>query len=227
MNTNLTKYNIKSLWVTNEELLSYPQWLREQIIYDRASLGLSKGYEVLENDNSLIIEFKINQIKLLDNTPKDWVLPKPYIFNLWTDNEDLIYKIGGSYTLFKYINRFKKLSWFIFKHRCERDYKKNYNEVKNIYLKITYTLLNKEINYERVLPSFDIRYWDILYDDNFEDDSYIFLSEVYWPLMKKLGYINPENEEDSDYMESKWLENYNTNINNIQMKIEYLEYSKY
>lgn len=54
-------------------------------------------------------------------------------------------------------------------------------------------MLNFENNYEKVLPTFNVRYWDILFNDNMDDDSAIFTFEIYWPLMGVYRDINQEN----------------------------------
>jgi hypothetical protein len=53
----------------------------------------------------------------LDNTPVDWKLPSPYKFDTYYDIAKIIYTVGKSYPLFKFINKEGKLRYNDFKYK--------------------------------------------------------------------------------------------------------------
>jgi len=220
---NNTKYNVRSIWMWDGYLAKLPEWTKLQVLSDR-KVGVSKYYKLIEENMSLIYKFDIFQPELLPDTPFDWNLPEKYHFSILRDVEKLMYIIGGSYCLFKFINKHEKLSWFVYKNRHDR-FNRIHNSVKDLYISLTFELnyksdLNPEENYKLVLPSIEIPYYKIMYNNNSGEDSANYFYDVYQPIMNGLGLVE-NNNEDISSLKQKYLSKYPHYFNSVDVKVEY------
>jgi len=224
---------LNSSWaISTTEWGRFPFWKKEQLKQDR-KIGLKSYYTIIplpvESELlNLIFRFDFTKPLLLPNTPVDWKLPSPYKFDTHFDIAKIIYTIGKSYPLFKFINKEAKLRYNDFKY-------KNWTAFNKITIQMQITLVKKESSSNEsttlnnlgekeitlVLPTISESYSTFIKRDYFKElgtNSASYFQDIYFPLMLEMGFAD---ETKYEVHNKKFDETYNHDWDYLTVAVTY------
>jgi hypothetical protein len=130
-----------------------PVWQKLQLEHDNLNVSLKPNYRVEKEDikNKIIqYQFEFNKPTLQVHTPNDWILPNSK-FDIYHDVYRIIHSIGGSYSLFKFINKTNKYK------PSYKDYEKlSITKFENYTIGMSITLV-KSCKTEFLPKTFDVK----------------------------------------------------------------------
>lgn len=232
-NTNCITWTVSS-----KEWSRFPSWKKDQLKQDR-KIGLNRYYKIISlvpnSMSELVYRFDFTKPFLLPNTPLDWQLPEPYKFDIKYDIKNLIYKVGESSPLFKFVNTEAQLSY--------KDYwYNNITKFSNIKIQMQITLFknliettspqteestsfvpvestNKEL--KLILPTIEERYSHYIFHKKYpdsEENSATYYQDIYFPLMEKMGFADSTTNE---VFEDKFNDQYDHTWDYLTITVKY------
>ena len=197
------------LEITGSDWSKLPEWQRVQIIHDNNNVQLNHNFRLEGEDlkNKIILfNLAFKKSTLLSHTPSTRVLPNSR-FEIHSDVYNIIHNLGGSLTLFKFINKTNKNSP-TYKSFEQRVLTKFENYIINMEItlvkssKTFFTPKTFDVKTEEFqtlsLPIISEDYSHYIWHKSNREcgtNSAYYWQNIYFPMMLELGYANYDKYE--------------------------------